>query len=268
MQMPGDNRKSAVLPNRRLPVLAYHHVGKAKPGSWPLLTISPSEFEKQIKWLAGHGYRAIRPSDWLAYVRQEKFIPEKPVLLTFDDAYADLAEVALPLLERYGFLATIFVVTAFVGGTNEWDVASGYPERRLMGADEIRRWSARGVDFGTHTRTHPDLRTVSDEVLHHEVLGSREELEALIEVPVEAFAYPHGHYNERVVGSVGRSFRIGFTCDAGLNRRDTDLLCMRRVNAGSGYSWVGQATRTALGNAPRELATNVLARVWRFKGTA
>ena len=91
--------------DRKLPVLMYHHVGPYRPGTYRPITISPERFERQIRWLARRGYAGITPSDWLRWLREGKGLPEKPILLTFDDAYADVAQYALPILKRYGFSA-------------------------------------------------------------------------------------------------------------------------------------------------------------------
>ena len=98
----------------RLPVLLYHHVGPARSGVHGSLTVSPSRFQRQISWLARHGYRGICPSEWLHYRRETKAPSSKLALLTFDDAYADLVEHALPVLSQHGFGAAVFVVTGLV----------------------------------------------------------------------------------------------------------------------------------------------------------
>ena len=82
----------------RLPVLMYHHVGPPRAGACPSLTVTAERFERQVSWLARKGYVGIRPTDWLAR-RAGWPLPSKPVLLTFDDGYADIVEHALPVLE-------------------------------------------------------------------------------------------------------------------------------------------------------------------------
>jgi peptidoglycan/xylan/chitin deacetylase (PgdA/CDA1 family) len=249
----------------RLPVLTYHHVGTATAGSWPLLTIAPAAFEKQIRWLIRRGYTGIRSRDWLCFVRDNKPLPKKPVLLTFDDAYADLAETAFPTLQRYRFPATVFAVTDHIGEANTWDVANGYPERRIMSAANIREWFAQGMEFGAHTRSHPDLCRIPDCSLVDELEGSKAALESLLGSPVEAFAYPYGSYDERVVGFARKTFDVAFTCDPGMNRKETDIFRMCRVNAGARYSWFGQLTRTEFGLTPAELGIRAQERARRLR---
>src|ERR1700730_6891640 len=136
----------------KLPVLLYHHVGPRRPGTFPQLTISSQTFERQVRWLARIGYGRIRPSYWLAWLLDRTGLPEKAVLITFDDGYADLTEYALPVLQHYGFGAGVFIVTGQVGGTNAWD--EGSAPHQLMTGDQIRYWATQGIEFCAHSRTH------------------------------------------------------------------------------------------------------------------
>ncbi|HZW90774.1 MAG TPA: glycosyltransferase, partial [Myxococcaceae bacterium] len=182
----------------RLPVLLYHHVGPARPATYPELTVSPERFERQVRWLARHGYVGICPSDWQSWRLGAGLLPDKPVLLTFDDGYGDLADFALPVLERHGFGAAVFVVTGEIGGTNRWDEERGAGTHRLMNVDQIRDWSARGIEFGAHGRSHVDLTTLPDALLAAELTGCANDLAELLGKPPVAFAYPYGRCNERV----------------------------------------------------------------------
>ena len=213
----------------RLPVLMYHSIGPLRPGFDRYLTISPEMFEGDLQWLKNHGYTPIRCVDWVACVREGKELQPKPVLLTFDDAYRDLATFGLPLLKKYGFTGTVFVVTDQIGRTNEWDLHLGLSEQPLMSADEIRHWFAEGIEFGSHSRTHADLRTLSNAQLEDEFGGSRRALEQLISSPVVALAYPYGYYNGAVIEAARQNFDLALTCDSGLNSPAVDPLRMRRA---------------------------------------
>src|SRR5205807_9391482 len=83
-----------------LPVLLYHHVGPARAHTWPRLTVPPGSCEQHIRWLVRHGYQGIAASDVLGWSRDAAALPDRPVLITFDDGYADIAEYALPILCR------------------------------------------------------------------------------------------------------------------------------------------------------------------------
>jgi GT2 family glycosyltransferase/peptidoglycan/xylan/chitin deacetylase (PgdA/CDA1 family) len=214
----------------RLVVLLYHHVGVRRPGTYPKLTVSPEQFERQVRWLSKRGYVGIRPSDWLAWCREGRPLPAKPILLTFDDAYADTAESVFPVLKAYSFSGGVFVVTSQVGGTNAWDVARGWGTSRLMTGEQIQAWAAHGIEFSAHSRTHPDLTMLGERELAQEVEGCAQDLSATLGTRVVSFAYPYGSYNEEVRKCVQQSFDLAFTCDGGLNYLCTDLYRLRRTD--------------------------------------
>src|SRR6266545_4103110 len=115
------------------PALLYHHVGPHIPNPrYAGLSIPTEQFERQIRWLARKGYIGIRPADWLAWRRGGRTLPPKAVLLTFDDGYADFPDHALPILQRWGFGAAVFVITKKIAVTNPWDGAL------LMSASQMR----------------------------------------------------------------------------------------------------------------------------------
>ena len=172
--------------------------------------MSPQQFKRQIGWLARQGYVGIRPSDWLRWLREGTGLPDKPILLTFDDSLADIAEYALPVLREYGFGAAVFVVTGRLGGTNAWDEAQGCGTLRLMTAEQVRSWSAQGIEFGARRRTHADLTKLSENELSAEIVGSKEDLSALLVSTVLSFAYPYGESNDTVQELTRTHFDLAF----------------------------------------------------------
>lgn len=213
----------------RVPVLLYHNVGPFRPGTNPSVTISTEAFEKHIHWLKRHGYVGIRPTDWLAWCREGKPLPKKPVMLTFDDAYADCEEYALPLLAKHGFTATIFVVTNWVGGTNVWSQKKYSVTLPCMTEEQILTWAALGFEFGSHTRTHPVLNVLTDDDILKEMQGSAQYLSNLLGTRVCSLAYPYGDYSVAVARCAAQTFDLAFTCEEGLNARGTDLFLLRRM---------------------------------------
>jgi peptidoglycan/xylan/chitin deacetylase (PgdA/CDA1 family) len=196
---------------RKLPILTYHHVGPAKRGVHPLLTVSPDDFAEQIDWLARHGYSPIRTSDWTRWLAESRPLPKKPVLITFDDGYADIAQYALPTLSHYGFTAVVYIITGLVGKTNEWDQRLGWGELRLMTAQQIKKWAAKGIEIGSHTRDHPDLRSLSQSELEDQVFGSAADLQQILGITPTSFAYPFGHFNQTVRDCVARAYQTSVT---------------------------------------------------------
>lgn len=237
----------------RLPVLLYHHIGLLRPETTPGLTVSPERFERQVRWLARRGYTGICPVDWLRWRREGTGLPDQPILLTFDDGYADLADYAFPILRRYGFGAGVFIVTGQVGGTNAWDEARGAAILRLLTAEQIRYWATQGIEFGAHSRTHADLATLSAQELAEEVVGSRDDLASLLGSQVVSFAYPYGFHNQAIVDCVRVAFDLAFiTPDhgEGLNNLLTDPHLLLRTMVQPGDTLLDLECRARWGYNP------------------
>src|SRR5207237_239072 len=140
----------------KLPILVYHKIDRIPPGSrYPRQYVTPEQFATHLAFLARHGYTSIGFPDYLAYRRGERRLPRRAIILTFDDGYRSTRTIALPLLRQYGFTATIFLVAAYVGQTNLWDEAE--MQEPLLDAGDIQDMQAKGIEFGSHTATHPAL---------------------------------------------------------------------------------------------------------------
>ncbi len=226
---------------RRLAVLLYHHIGVPTPERKNLsLTVTPSQFRRQVRWLRWRGYRAITPAQWLAWCETGKRLPPKPIMFTFDDAYEDNGTHAFPVLERFGFESALFVIT---GGLTSWEGL------RLMSMDQIQQWAERGVEIGAHTRTHADLTAVPDGAIACEVLGSKEDLAKAGLKPL-SFAYPYGRFDGRIRASLDGVFQLAFTCEDGLNDSGTDPLLLKRTMVNPGDTLLDIEFRAAFGKNP------------------
>jgi len=230
--------------SKRLAVLLYHHIGNPKPGTSHLsLTVTPAKFRRHVRWLRLRGYTAITPSQWLAYCTTGARLPRKPIIFTFDDAYADCATYAFPVLESFGFPSVVYVITSRVGTSTSWD---GLP---LMNVEQIQYWDTHGVEIGAHTRTHPDLTAASEREAADEIAGSKEDLMKAGITPV-SFAYPYGCFDERVRESVQGVFPLAFTCEEGVNNLQTDPLLLRRTMVHPGDTLLDIEFRAAIGKSP------------------
>jgi len=239
-------------PGARLPVLLYHHIGLPTVHTEALgLTIRPHKFEQHLRLLRWLGYNTITTGQWLAWYKNGNALPDKPILLTFDDAYVETGQFALPLLEKYGFGGCVFAVTGHELSGKCWE---GLP---VMTVEDLRAWRARGIEIGAHTRTHPNLSSVDDLTVESEVKGSRDDL---IKAGLNAtsFAYPYGIINNRTRAVVAKSYEIAFTCDEGLNDFHTDLMLMRRTCVSSRDTLLDVALRARFGWSPlRNVAASV-----------
>jgi GT2 family glycosyltransferase/peptidoglycan/xylan/chitin deacetylase (PgdA/CDA1 family) len=235
---------------RRCASLLYHHVGPPPDGVPGTLTTSAEVFRRQMRWLRRRGFTGISAGRWLDWLESGRALPDKPVVLTFDDAYADLALHAFPILEECGFGATVFVVTGRVGGSNAWDATLGIPSMAVLDRETIQAWSRRGIEFGAHSRTHQALDAASDDALRNEIQGSRTDLESLIGQPVRTFAYPYGVHSPSAVAMAGREFGLSFTCSEGVNTLATDRRSQCRSMVQPTDSLLDLELRARLGCSP------------------
>ncbi|WP_035611435.1 trifunctional glycosyltransferase/class I SAM-dependent methyltransferase/polysaccharide deacetylase [Haloferula sp. BvORR071] len=219
---------SAVV-TARLPVLMYHRVapeGFATTSRW---RVTPEAFEEQLRYLRGAGFHSVSLEEWRLAAEARRPLPGRAILLTFDDGYRDFATHAWPLLKRYGFTAIVFLVAGRIGGTNEWDSALGEP-LELMDWDEILALQEEGVEFGSHTCTHPPLTGLTPAGVVRELAKSRTILESRLGHPVTAFAYPYGDNDpvvQHLTGACG--YRFGLTCRSESVRFQDSLLALPRI---------------------------------------
>lgn len=167
-----------------LPVLMYHNID---PERRDRLTVSTAQFERQLAWLAGKGYRAITLGELLEAAESGRAPPGRPVLLTFDDAYASTLAHALPLLRRFGMTAAMFVPTAYVGGRNDWD-GGGEP---LMDVDQLRLL-APTFELALHSHRHPNYRHVAGDAIRMDIAENLAAMRATKLPFLPAFAFPYG----------------------------------------------------------------------------
>ena len=171
-------------------VLMYHSISQPEGNYDPLCT-SPERFEAQMLYLKRRNLRGV--SMRVLYLALNAGEATGLVGVTFDDGYEDFLDSAVPILEKFGFSATVYVVAGLLGSENNWEHGGGpRPQLRLLRADGVREVSERGMEIGSHTVTHPRLSGLDSETLIHEVEDSRQTLSAIVDAPVEGFSYPYG----------------------------------------------------------------------------
>jgi peptidoglycan/xylan/chitin deacetylase (PgdA/CDA1 family) len=198
-------------------ILFYHRVTDDRDE----LAVTPRRFREQLDALAAQGYRAV---DVLTALEAAP----GAVGLAFDDGYADIAEHALPELERYGFSASVFLAT----GVTDGRVDLSWYERQppLLSWDDVERLDGGAFRFEAHTVTHPNLLAIDDDRARDEIAGAKRELEERLGRDVNAFCYPAGLYAERHVRLVAEAgYRAACTCDPGVNTASTDRLRLHRI---------------------------------------
>jgi peptidoglycan/xylan/chitin deacetylase (PgdA/CDA1 family) len=174
----------------RVPILVYHGVRDTTPDEAAdvrQFNISPSVLDEQFAYLRDHGFTPITFTDLDAYFDTGAPLPEKPVILTFDDGWRTQFENALPLLTTYGFRATFFFFPNGLGHEN------------FMSWDEARELVTAGMEIGSHSQSHLYMTKQDAVALQKELAGSKEWLEEELRVPVAALSYPFGLYSEEII---------------------------------------------------------------------
>jgi peptidoglycan/xylan/chitin deacetylase (PgdA/CDA1 family)/2-polyprenyl-3-methyl-5-hydroxy-6-metoxy-1,4-benzoquinol methylase len=232
---PLRGKTTPAVYTNRLPILMYHRVASSGAAAMSAYRVAPEKFEEQLGYLRDAGYYSVGLEDWRAASVNRRPFPGKAVLITFDDGYRDFLTQAWPLLKRYGFSATVFLVVDEIGKSNSWDRAFG-EEVPLLGWPEIRQLRSEGVEFGSHSATHRPLTGLSVTEVVRECARSRAVLERELKTPIRAFAYPYGDVDpvvRHLIGACGYVF--GLSCEAGLSGFQDPLLMLPRIEVpGSG----------------------------------
>lgn len=209
-------------------ILTYHSVSG---GASPLCT-PPHLFAEQMAWLAGSGHRVISLTELAHALRSKQAPPRRAVVLTFDDGFLDFYQAAFPVLRRFNFPATVFVVTKYCGRTNRWPGQPAWVEEMsLLGWQEIGEMAGQGITFGSHSATHPDLVRLDAKAAEEEVLSSQRELEARLGRRVDFFCYPIGRWNREVHTIVRQHYRGACGVQMARVRPDCDLFALPRIDA-------------------------------------
>ena len=183
-------------------ILLYHHVCPVEQlpeandsidmEGWEY-NIAPHLFERQLSAFKRRGFRFVTFDEYVQNLASGGKSSARSVAVTFDDGWLDNFVHARPILERLNIPATFFVITGQLPGVSQ---------DRRMTAEQLRALRSAGMRIGAHTRSHPDLTTLDSGRLKDEILGSKQDLEAMLGDPVDYFAYPGGRFNQKVAGAV------------------------------------------------------------------
>ena len=191
------------------PVLCYHKIERRR--ELGVTRLSPQKFAAQVHALAAAGWRGLTLGEFSAIVAGRRAPGERELLITFDDAYRGLRDYAFPVLREARFGAACFVITDYAGRLNRWDIAYGGRRFAHLTWRDIDRWHASGIDFGSHTSSHPRLPWIDDRQLDAELVGSRHAIETALGTLTTAIAYPFGSVSSRETRAARRAgYAVGF----------------------------------------------------------
>jgi peptidoglycan/xylan/chitin deacetylase (PgdA/CDA1 family) len=185
------------MKNYNIPILMYHSI-ESMPKSTIMrsLHVPPNSFKLQMRLLHLLGYKGLSLRELKPYLDGEK--TGKVVGITFDDGYKNNLINAAPILVKYSFSATCYIVSECIGSSNTWDLNKGITQRPLMTKKEIIEWINLGMDIGGHSKTHADLTNICEQEAKEEIYGCKIDLENFFNVKVEDFCYPFGRFNDLI----------------------------------------------------------------------
>ncbi|OIN56467.1 hypothetical protein BLX24_24415 [Arsenicibacter rosenii] len=169
----------------------YH---KVDPAHTDMLTVTPEQLRQQLQYLHTNGYSVITMPDLLAYARdQRSSLPKRPVLITFDDAYANNLTYALPILKEHPTPATIFVPTAYVGDVNAWDRdAPSFVADNLLTAEQLKGLTSSLISLAYHSHRHINYKHTDVDGIRNDLTENKQAAQEMALPMVSAFAYPYG----------------------------------------------------------------------------
>ena len=197
-------------------VLNYHKIDH----TFISLSVRPEDFDNQMKYLHDNGYHTINPDELYEALAGNGQLPENPVLITFDDGYEDNYTNAYPILKKYDFKATIFVVTGFLDRHKK-----GY-----LSWDQAREMNQNGINIESHTVNHKSMTDLTDDELRSELVDSKKKAESELGHAVNYVAYPTGTYNLHIAQMVKEAgYKAAFTIKYGNVDKASNIFALERV---------------------------------------
>ncbi len=214
----------------RVPILMYHYISVPPPDADKYrldLSVTPANFQAQMDYLASAGYHPIRVMDLTDHLLTGAPLPSKPIVLTFDDGYLDNYQNVFPILKQYHFPATFFVITNWVD-----EQRAGY-----MTWAQLGELSQAGMEIGSHTGDHVDLRNKPRAYLNTELAGSKVMIEARLGITVKSFCYPSGKYDAHTIDALKSIGYLAATTEiTGMRQASDAMYELRRIRVRGSYT--------------------------------
>ena len=212
-----------------VPILMYHYVHKP-PSTFTdrlgfNLSVSPNDFRGQMDWLESNDFHPVDFNDLRAYFAGQQALPNKPVVITFDDGYRDLYTTAFPILKAHKFKAVAYIVSSFVD------------RRRYVTSAQVVEMGRNGIEIASHTVNHADLARTSWPMIIYELVASKVWLQQLLGQSVVDFAYPSGKFNAKVVAALrATGYDTAVTTIGGTYHSQADRYTWTRIRISGGES--------------------------------
>ncbi|HCQ89937.1 MAG TPA: xylanase deacetylase [Clostridium sp.] len=198
-----------------VPVLYYHSIQKSGENE---LMMDPKLFRSHLQWLKDNGYTSLTMEEFYNYIKYNTPVPEKSVVITFDDGYIDNYTNAMPIINEFDFDTTIFMVSDFVGNPN------------FLTESQLKELEKNKINIESHTANHLELAKLPKEKQREELQQSKDRLNNLLDEKIEYVAYPYGSYNDDTKNTTKEiGYKMGFSTDSGWASGDDDLFSIPRV---------------------------------------
>ncbi|OAA86637.1 Poly-beta-1,6-N-acetyl-D-glucosamine N-deacetylase precursor [Clostridium ljungdahlii] len=208
--------------SQSIPILYYHSIDYEKGNE---LRVPKEKFREQMKYLKDNGYTTLTLNEFYNFLVYNKPVPNKSVVITFDDGYKDNYENAFPILKEFGFKATVFMITSSINN-----------EKDFLTSSELKQMDSYGMDIESHTVNHDKLDRLTYDKQIQTLKDSKEFLEKLLNKKIKYIAYPYGKWNENAIKALkAEGYSMAFTTVGGWANKDQGIYTLRRVYVSERY---------------------------------
>lgn len=211
----------------KVPILTYHSIDN----SGSVISTSPERFRSQMRYLAESSFNVISLREIATLVRENRPFPPKTVAITFDDGFKNIYDLAFPVLKKFGFKATVFLVTGYCGRNNQWNGQPEWvPSLDLLNWNEVVEMSNNGIDFGAHTMSHPNLSKLLFQQATIEIVNSKSMIREHLGKDTMFFAYPYGEQTKEIKCIVKDEFYGACSSELGFVTLNSDIYSLSRID--------------------------------------
>ena len=211
----------------RVPILTYHSIDD----SGSVISTPAHKFREQMQVLQDSRFNVVSLNNLVTLVHKKQPLPGRTAVITFDDGFSNVYLNAYPVLQEFGYSATVFLVPGYIGKMSRWNAAlKGLPVLDLMVWDQIKEMAGGGIDFGSHGMTHEALTKLSLEEARREIIESKLVIQDHLNQEVTLFSYPYGITNRQIKEMVQAEFQGACGTCMDFVTKDSDIYELPRID--------------------------------------